>query len=113
MYEEAIAAHQKVVESIPAWKPHLGITYARAGRMEEAREVLAEIEQGGTSVSPMYLAGLYAALGEEGKAFRSLKESCDLPEAYVPSIRIDPFFEPLRDDPRFLALLKRMNLPPP
>jgi len=112
MYEEAISAHQRSTESIPPWRSSLGVTYALAGRMEEAREILAEIEQGNEPASPLFLAEFYAVLGEKDEAFRSLNESCDVPEAFAPSARIDPLLDPLRDDPRFQDLLRRMNLEP-
>jgi serine/threonine protein kinase/tetratricopeptide (TPR) repeat protein len=112
MYEEAIAVHQKAVAISPNVKLKwaLGHTYALAGRWDEAREILVELEEEeATSMGAYGLAALYAALGEKDDAFRWL--AYEQPHAWVPWIRVLPLFEPLWDDPRFKDLLQRMNLP--
>ena len=110
MYEEAIAAHQKVAEVAPPWKWALGCTYAAAGRTDEARKLLDELkEQEVTRWRAYWLAELHTALGEKDEAFRWL--NYEHLHAWVPWVRVIPEFEPLRDDPRFQDLLRRMNLP--
>jgi TolB-like protein/Flp pilus assembly protein TadD len=112
MYEEAIAAHQKAVAISPNVKLKwaLGRTYALAGRRDEARKILAELEEEeATSMGAYGLAVLYVALGEKDEAFRWL--AYEQPHAWVPWVRVLPWFEPLWDDPRFKDLLQRMNLP--
>jgi TolB-like protein/Tfp pilus assembly protein PilF len=110
MYEEAIAAHQKAGELSPTWRWVLGCTYAAAGRTDEARKLLAELKE--EEITPwraFWLAKIYTALGEKDEAFRWL--NYEHPHLWVPWIRVWPDFEPLRDDPRFDDLLRRMNLP--
>ncbi len=105
-YEEAITAHQKIARSL--WP--LGRTYALAGRMDEARKILAELKA--KKVTPMRafgLAVLYTALGEKDEAFRWL--AYEQHHAWVAWVRVLPWFEPLWDDPRFKNVLQRMNLP--
>ncbi|MFQ5866239.1 MAG: tetratricopeptide repeat protein, partial [bacterium] len=110
MYEEAITAHEKMVAINPFWKYALGRTYAAAGRKDDARRILAELEaQKATSWNALGLAELYTALGDKDEAFRWL--AYEPPHAWLPWSRTNPALDPLRDDPRFQDLLRRMNLP--
>ncbi|MFQ5603713.1 MAG: protein kinase [bacterium] len=110
MYEEAITAHEKLVAINPFWKYALGRTYAAAGRKDDARRILAELEaQEATSWNALGLAELHSALGQKDEAFRWL--AYEPPHAWLPWSRTNPALEPLRDDPRFRDLLLRMNLP--
>ena len=73
--------------------------------------MLSELQQ--QPVTPwnaVWLALLHGELGELDDAFRWL--NYERPHAFVPWIRVLTWFEPLRDDPRFGDLLRRMNLPP-
>lgn len=112
MYEEAIKAHQKACELGCEWKSGLGITYAMAGRQDDARLILAEFEANHTTWDTWFIAQVYAVLGEKDEAFRWLEEAYGPPkQPYLPWIKRCPTFRPLRDDPRFADLLLRMNLP--
>jgi tetratricopeptide (TPR) repeat protein len=111
MYEEAIAAHQELTKIAPRWRFALGRTYALAGQMDEARKILTELEKEGvTPFNALGLAKLYTALGEKDEAFRWL--AYETPHAHFPWVRVLPWSVPLRDDPRFDELLRKMNLPP-
>jgi TolB-like protein/Tfp pilus assembly protein PilF len=86
----------------------LGVAYLHAGdkaRAEAIRRQLTDRE----SLPTGALAKWYAAAGDPSAAFqmldRSLAERVD-----VPSFKVDPFWDPLRKDPRFTALLRRMDL---
>lgn len=115
MYEEAIAAVHKAVEVDPiGFRWALGRIYALAGQTEEARRILAELEEEeATQWGTITLADLCTTLGEMDKAFRWLEVAYELHSAWLPWIRVDPILKPLRDDPRFKDLLRRMNLPEP
>jgi len=108
-YDEAIAAHEKMVAINPVWKFALGRTYALAGRTDDALRILTELEaQPPTSWGAIGLADLHTALGNKDEAFRWLMY--DPPHAWLPWSRTNPALEPLRNDPRFHDLLRRMNL---
>ncbi len=112
MYEEAIKAHQRAGVLSHEWKSALGRTYAMAGRLDEARLVLAELESDPTTWDTWFIAQIYAVLGEKDEAFRWLEAAYGPPHhPYVPWIKHPPAFKPLHDDPRFQDLLRRMNLP--
>ncbi len=111
MYTEAIAAHQKLSAVHPNWKWGLGHTYALAGRRDEALEVAAELESQPQVWYTWGLAEIYAALGEKDKAFRWLEEAYQQRHSFIPWLRDNPLYAPLRSDPRFQDIVRRMKLP--
>ena len=58
------------------------------------------------------LARYYAALGERDKAFEWLERLYEAHDYWAVTAKVDPAWDPLRSDPRFAALLRRMGLPP-
>jgi hypothetical protein len=61
----------------------------------------------------LHMVRIYAGLGENDKAFDWLNKSYeDRSIALFSDIKLDPVFDPLRSDPRFANLLRRMNLEP-
>jgi len=111
MYNEAIAVQQKAGAAGPEWRACLGRTYALAGRKEEARKIAAERAKNPLPIDAWGLAEIYAALGDKDEAFRWLEEGYKIRVSYLPWIRQNPAYEPLRSDPRFQDLVRRMNLP--
>jgi serine/threonine protein kinase/tetratricopeptide (TPR) repeat protein len=111
MYEKAIELHKKASGLSPQWKCGLAHTYAMAGRLNEARRVLAELEANHTLWDTWFIAIIYVAMGEKDQAFKWLEMAYGPPNhPYLPFMRCVPVFKPLRDDPRFSDLLHRMNL---
>jgi len=111
MYKEAIATHQKASALSPVWRWALGRTYALAGRKDEARKIAAEVAKNPLSIDTWGLAELYAGLGDKDEAFRWLEAAYKIRWNWMPWIRQVPPFKPLRGDPRFEDLVRRMNLP--
>jgi hypothetical protein len=64
-----------------------------------------------TYVVHYWLAVSYAAMGEKDAAFAEMEKSYQARDWFLPRLKVDPFMDPLRDDPRFAAMLKRLNLP--
>ena len=62
-------------------------------------------------LNPWGLAEIYTALGEKDKAFKWLEAGLEQRQSWMPMIGQNPNFKPLRGDPRFQDLLRRMNLP--
>ena len=111
MYEEAMAAHQKLAEIYPRSRGVLGRTYVLAGRRDEAKRiVVAELEK--TSPGRWALAEAYAALGDTDQAFRWLEKVYESRHAFFPWVRKIPAFRSLHDDPRFDDLMRRAELEP-
>jgi len=89
------------------------LAFAKAGRRKESEALIAEIREAGKSryVRSYLFAWIYAALGDKEKAFAELERSFEDRDCYLGRATVDPFLDPLRDDPRFAGLLKRMGLP--
>ena len=82
---------------------------------KDAETVLARLNELSTRefVSPVWMAKIYSGLGEKDKAFESLERAYeDRSIVSVAYIKTNPMLDPLRSDPRFAELLRRLNLQP-
>ncbi len=117
MYEEAVVEFQQAITLTPGspWPlTELGNAYAVAGKRGEALKILAQLKQRlsrGTYVSPYDMAVVYAGLGEKAQAFECLEKARGKRAEGVYWVKVDPRLDPLRSDPRFQDLLRRMNFP--
>jgi TolB-like protein/Flp pilus assembly protein TadD len=85
---------------------------ALAGNREEARAHLETQMKRSERVyvSAVSLALAQVALGDKDKAFPFLEKAYENRDYFIKAIKVDPQFDPLRDDSRFAALLEKMNL---
>jgi TolB-like protein/Flp pilus assembly protein TadD len=114
MVKEAVEAHERLAASSRSWRWALVRTYIQAGRRDEAMKLLAEyVEQRKPRGrwEGWFLGEIYAALGDKDEAFRWLSAAVDERMTFIPWIRQNPAYAPLRDDPRFQGLIVRMKLP--
>jgi serine/threonine protein kinase/tetratricopeptide (TPR) repeat protein len=111
MYEQAIEVHEKAGQLSAEWKCGLAHTYALAGRLDEARQALTELEADYSPWDRWFIAVIYTTLGDKDQAFKWLEKAYGPPNhPYLPWIKYVPEFKSLRNDPRFDDLLRRMNL---
>ncbi len=108
MFEEAMAAAQKAG---PYTNLEAALTHAKAGRKEEARRMFRELSKEWSARVPTFIAGVYAHLGEMDKAFEWLQKGFDQRDFFIHQLKVEPIYDPLRSDPRFQDLLRRMNFP--
>jgi serine/threonine-protein kinase len=109
-HEEALAEIRKGVEIAPNLRGYLGMVYARAGRAQEARKILAEYEAVKlTGWTAWWRALISILLGNKEEAVRMLLFTPH--HDWLAGIWVDPSYKPLRGDPRYEALVTRMNLP--
>jgi len=117
MYDQAIAEFHRSRElgSTPTAVGYLGHTYAEAGREAEAREALAELQELAKTayVGPDLFALIYLALGEHDQAFDWLEKAYEERAFGLMLLKVDQHYDPLRDDPRFDDLLRRIGLDTP
>ena len=81
--------------------------YAKTGRQADAREIIEKMKSS-PHPSMTALAVAYIALGENDQAFDALNKAFDAHENML-FLRIEPMFDPIRSDPRFMPLLKRLD----
>ncbi len=114
MYAEAIDSYQQAIklgDNSPSIQVYLGATYAKEGEREKAQAILKQLQASREYVSPGELAVLYAALGEREQAFASLERAYAAHDLQLQFLGVDPPFDPLRSDPRFQDLVRRVGLP--
>src|SRR2546429_3495155 len=90
----------------------LGQAYARNGQNEEARKILARLnEQRNTRrVAPYAMALVYSGLGDKERAIDELDRGYrDGETNYLFVIKVDPLLDDLRGDPRFEALVQKIT----
>lgn len=92
----------------------IAIDYAHLGQMQQANKLVEEIEADSKRqyVSPGLLAEPLAAMGKEKEAMDDLVECYKLHDSALVTLKADPFWNPLRKDPRFQKLLREMNFSP-
>jgi adenylate cyclase len=71
---------------------------------------LAQSQEKQTYVSPFSLALICIALGDKDEAFRWLEIAYEEHAYDIVMLKVDPVYDPLRSDPRFTVLLKKMGL---
>jgi len=109
----AIAAYQKARElsDDPVPAAYLGHAYGVAGRKDEALQILNEL---GEAAKHRYVpnpafALVELGLGNKEKALDWLEKSYEARESrFIAYIKVDPFLDPLRGDPRFEALVQKV-----
>lgn len=113
-YEEASALLERGLGPEANWNAALlAYCHAISGRPEEARALLADLEARAEVeyVTPVALAIVHVGLGEADAAFAALERAFELRSLRILSIAMDPHWKPLRSDPRYHDLLRRIGLP--
>jgi len=118
-FDDAIVSFRRVFGSI------LGVNYAMveiaaaeagAGRRDEAIRLVEGLQpktdEAKDPLRPELIAFVYAQIGDLDRAFSWLQRAFDEQSARVLWLKVDPRARPLRGDPRFAALLARLDLEP-
>jgi tetratricopeptide (TPR) repeat protein len=113
--EEGLAAIKKALEMDPKnmmFRADLCYALCRAGRRSEAMDVLhrAESQVNSEHISPIAISGMYASLGDNDRAIEWLEKAYEEHSPYLASLRVERWFEKIRQDQRFVAILKRLRL---
>ncbi len=116
MEQEALSEVQEAVRlsgGDPLYLAALGRVQATFGRTAEAEATLALLDEMGSTryVSSYYVAAIPAALGDRDRAFARLEKAVEERSHGLTFLLVDPGVDPLRSDPRFDDLLRRVGLP--
>jgi hypothetical protein len=90
----------------------LGLVLGASGRTDEARGVLERLETMARTgyIPPTSIAWVYLGVRDVDRAFEWLDRAIDARDQFMMPIKSYAFFDPIRADPRFAALLRKMNL---
>jgi serine/threonine-protein kinase len=90
----------------------LGYVLARAGERAEAEALLRDLEAEATRgyVSPVAFAVLHIGLGNRNQALDWAERAYDERRGWLAYLPVNPMLDPLREEPRFRALVRRMRL---
>jgi TolB-like protein/DNA-binding winged helix-turn-helix (wHTH) protein/Tfp pilus assembly protein PilF len=113
-FEEAIQVLERVASLSHRSSAVLGLlvhAYAGAGRRMEALRILDELHRRRKAgyVPPAAFLNAYLGLGDKEQAFAWLERSVEERSKIIQFLKVHPFFDPLRGDPRFAVFLHRAN----
>jgi TolB-like protein/Tfp pilus assembly protein PilF len=115
MYQESITSFQRAfdLDPDPVIKGYNALSYAKLGQRDEALKQLEWLKQESPKryVPSISLAFAYLALDQRDEAFVWLEREAEERTIFASSYAIEPALDELRGEPRFKAMLKRMNLP--
>ena len=111
-----VTVFEKAAQLTDRWSVvlgNLGYAYAATGKRTEALAIIKELEEkfARNEVNGFSVATVYAGLGDKEKVFEWLEKDFQNGDGSLAEITSSVPLEPLRNDPRFKDLLKRMNLP--
>ncbi len=114
--EEAIAEYKEAIalNDDPLPRALLGHLYAKIGRKNEALAILKQLRELRESskqryISPYNLALIHIGLDQKNEAIQLLEETYEDRDGYnIAFIKVEPMLDPLRGDPRFETLAKKV-----
>ena len=108
-FEKAVAISHRGPNALAS----LGHAYAVNGNRDGARKVLGELKERAKKepISAFQIALVDIGLGDKEAAFAALEEAYRERSTLLTYLKMDPRFDPLRSDPRFKDLLRRIGLP--
>ncbi len=111
-YDQAVQELSLVTDSRPDVAGDLAYVYGRSRRTREARQALASLETRAKQgyASPLAFAYAYIGLADPKRAFEWLEKAYAERNSDLIWLAVEPYYDLLRPDPRFTALLKKMGL---
>ena len=116
MFDQALDEFRQTVSLAPGSvtrKAELGGAYARAGKLEQAKEILQELQHASLTqyISPYDWAMLYAGMGKKAETVSWLEKAYQERSGRLANVAVHPQFAFLRGEPGFESILARMNVP--
>ena len=115
MYREAVAEARTALELSNSFfiKAYLALWLGKSGNRDEALKILAELKKAASEgyVRPSAMAVVYVGLGDKEEALNQIEKEVSSRSPNAIYLAVLPDVDDLRSEPRFKAMLKRMNLP--
>src|SRR5262249_32313669 len=116
LYSEALALMEDSLKTHPSDQNYLfyaAYSYAKQGRRSDAEAAISKLREVEKTepIEPFTFAEIYLGLGDKDRAIAELEKDFVERGYYMSYLRVDPLLDPLRDDPRFTSLMKRVGLP--
>ncbi len=116
MYKEALEEYQTAQTIAPNWVPTvagIGNIYGLTGQKIEAKKILDSLKEMSSQkyVTPYGVALVYAGLGETDKVFEYLEKAYHDRSNWLVWLKLDPRWDSVRYDKRFIDLVKKVGLP--
>ena len=115
-FDRAVSSLRNAVQlsggAVPVLLGWLGLALGSGGHASEARALLDRLTAMTTQryIPPTCFAWVHLGLGNIDETFLWMDRAIDTPDRMMAAIKTYPFLDPIRSDPRFTALLRRMNL---
>ena len=88
------------------------ITLPQVGQKDEAKKLFtALVSKNPEMIPPIAEALFYYSVGENNRAMEWLNKSYDAKDFWLATLRVDPIWDPMRNEPEFQKLMKKMNFP--
>ena len=117
-YQEALQQYQKEVDLHTGTEltalASMGVLYARMGEINKAKDIIKELDERSKReyVAPTLMSFTYFALGEMDTGFEYLYRAFSTHDQWLIQIKFYHEFDPIRKDPRYFDLMKKLNLKP-
>ncbi|MEJ2647845.1 MAG: protein kinase, partial [Sedimentisphaerales bacterium] len=116
MYEKSLIEIQKARDLFKGYQPRIesriGMIYASMSKKEEAQKVLKDLIEFSKQkyVPPVFIAEIYFSMEKNDQGFEWLNKAFEVRDGELTWLRFNPIYDNIRSDPRYTALLRRMNL---
>ncbi|HQR18372.1 MAG TPA: hypothetical protein PK948_08365, partial [Gemmatimonadales bacterium] len=110
--DSALATAARAHGRNPGWQFIVGWALARAGRRQEALALARNLEAAPSAMDKWGIAQIYAGLGDADQAMRWLEAAYEARWNWMPWMDYNPGFVPIRGDPRFRVLMRKVGAPP-
>ena len=112
-YEDSLADLKKWPEEGVWNQANTAYSSGRLGREGDAKRALEELRRLERSqhVDPLAFVVADLGLGRNGEAMASLENAYEEHSPALTGLKVDPIYDPLRNEPRFQELLRRLRMP--
>jgi TolB-like protein len=114
MYAESLSISEPTLgKGVNELLAAAGFSYAMSGRKMDVEPIIERWRNAETRryVDNYWTAITYAAMGDKDAAFAELDKAYKAHDWFMPRMMVDPFLDPLRGDPRFDEMVKRLKFP--